>query len=123
MSGMVRPPKPVDDFGPLFCRVAEAKAAGIQQAEQNASLRWCRAATDAVLWCAREYHDGFTADEVWTRLQDCGADPIEGERNPSALGPVMLKCARDGFIAPTGEYRLTTMIQRHRDVKVWRAVK
>lgn len=106
-----------DDL-PLFA-AAKARAQGIEAADDHASIRWREAASKAVRLCADILPD-FTADDCWEVLEKGGADPIETERHPAALGPIILAFARSDFIEKTGEMRRSRFTRRHRDLTVWR---
>lgn len=96
----------------------QARERGIRKADDHASIRWREAAAKAVRLCADLLPD-FTADSVWEVLEKGGADVIETERNPSALGPVILAFARDQYIQKTGELRPSKFARRHRELTVW----
>jgi hypothetical protein len=96
-----------------------AKADGIKQASENASTRWKQAAFDAVCWCA-EHFAVFTTDEVWERMALAHADPIETERHPAAMGPVMLRAQKLGKIVPSACAPIPSRFsRRHRKLTVW----
>lgn len=82
------------------------KREGMAQAEEHATARWTQKAYDAVVFVSGLMPD-FTAADVWRALKDGGHDIVETERNPTAMGAVMARVARDRLITPTGEYRPT----------------
>lgn len=92
-----------------------ARDIAIARADEHAAPDWKTAARAAVRWCA-SHHATFTTDEVLARLDATGAPRTH---NPSALGPVMLRAARDGLIAKTGDMRPSRLARRHRDLTVW----
>jgi hypothetical protein len=121
---------PADDL-PLWAAAQERADRAIEaydarrQAEQkaydHASVRWCANATKAVRLCA-DLLPEFTADDVWDVMEKGAVDPIESERNPAALGPVILAFVRADYIAKTGELRPSRFARRHRDLTVWAKV-
>lgn len=98
---------------------AKARTDGITAADEHAARRWRENAAKAVRLCAEIMPD-FDADDVWDVLEKGGADPIETERNPAALGPIILAFARTDYIRKTGEMRRSRFARRHRDLTVWR---
>jgi hypothetical protein len=93
-----------------------ARDDAIGRADAGAVPAWKDIAYAAVVWCAAHYQT-FTSDEVLNRLVDVGAPSTP---TLSALGPVMMRAARDGVIIKTGEQRLSRLRRRHRDLTVWR---
>ena len=104
-----------DDVG-----AARARDAGIGTADVNADRAWKNSATEAIRWCATNYPEGFTADEVLMRLAAVGA-PLT--HNLSALGPRFLQLARAGEIVKTGWNRPSRFAHRHRDLTVWQSAE
>ena len=100
------------------CTPLEARQEAINRAEAHASTRWQDAAIRAIRLCADVLPD-FTADDVWVALEKGGADIIETERNPAAMGPAFRAVARLGYIQKTGQARPSIFIRRHRDLTVW----
>jgi len=100
----------------------ERAAVGMMTAELHASTRWIDQAFQAVLFCAfRLSQPDFTSDDVWAVLERSGRDEIETERNPSALGAVMVRAKRCGFIVKTGEVRASARPSQHnQEIRVWR---
>jgi hypothetical protein len=120
---------PVGDL-PLFSPAAEvaaptvatAIAEGMTDAEDGASLRWLALARDCVAVCAAVLPQ-FTTDDVWAALERSGRDIIESERNPSAIGVVMLAAKRAGTIRKVEGVTVTsTRPSRHGQLlRVWTA--
>lgn len=79
------------------------------------ATRLMAAAYRAVLAVADRLAD-FTSDDIWPLLERSG----ESTHEPAALGPVMLRAAKDGMIEQTGEMRQTRFARRHRKLTVWR---
>ena len=126
-----RPSAPVVGDLPLFSptpvvaapTVATAIAEGMADAEDGASLRWLALARDCVAVCASTLPQ-FTTDDVWAALERSGRDIIESERNPSAIGVVMLAAKRAGTIRKVEGVTVTsTRPSRHGQLlRVWAAV-
>ena len=96
------------------------KLAGMATADLHATERWTQLALDCVRICADTLPD-FTSDDVWKSLVASGQDAIETERNPKALGAVMLRAARAGLIVKTGTVRNSDRPQLHASPRqVWR---
>ena len=118
-----RPPVPSSDLPDLFVQLAEGerlKAEGIAQADLHAAERWRQAAFEAVVLVSGLLPE-FTTEDVWAALEQAGRDPLETERNPSAMGAVMLRAARAGLITKTGTYATSTRPSRHvAEMRVWR---
>lgn len=105
-----------DDGG--FDAVRRARDDGIRRADDHANDEWRACAENALSWCIASL-PAFTADHVWARMRQMGAPPI-ATHNPSALGPVFMRAARDGRIEKTGRYPLTVNPTRHRNLTEWR---
>ena len=103
--------------------VATAIAEGMTAAEDGASLRWLALARDCVTLCAAVLPQ-FTTDDVWAALERSGRDIIESERNPSAIGVVMLAAKKSGTIRKLEGVTVTsTRPSRHGQLlRVWTAV-
>jgi hypothetical protein len=102
----------------LFDAIAERDAA-INSVEGNTDSNWLRAANMAVEWLAKSAVNGFTSDDVWAQLETYG---MTGQVHDNrALGPVILRCARNNLIMDTGQYRPSK--RRHcAPIKVWRGI-
>lgn len=103
-----------DDPDPVAA--AHARADGIAAADAHVSRQWRAAARDAIRWCAENYPDGFTSDEVLVRLVEVNAPYVH---ELAALGPQFMAAARAGEIAKTGAMRPTKFRRRHRDLTEW----
>lgn len=91
----------------------------IARVEAAANETWKFVALACIHACAKEMLE-FTADDVWDRINETGADAHE----PSALGPRMRVAASKGWVAkmpgvlkPVSKYS-----QRHRELQVWRSL-
>lgn len=96
----------------------QAKARAIQTAEDHAAKRWRENAWKALRLCA-DIMATFCSEDVWDAMQKAGADPLESDRNPSALGPIFLRAARADLIRKTGRTRPSTRDVCHRDLTEW----
>lgn len=94
----------------------QATEAAIQAADDHADKEWRAAALASVLYCAKTM-DEFTTDEVWSVLEQ--NYPNLNTHEPAAMGPVMLRAARDGVIVKSGRTRLSVFSRRHRDLTIW----
>lgn len=92
-------------------QVAREKA--IVRVEAGAPKIWKDQALQTVRDLAREF-ETFTTDEVWERI----GSPIE----PRAMGAVMRRAQRMGFIKPTMMVKNSTRPQCHaRPLRVWKS--
>ena len=98
---------------------AAARDAGIALADYNAPKDWKDDVLDAIVTVSR-MRMTFTADDVWEWIETHGASDLDV--NPAALGPVMLRAAREHLIEPTGAWVKTRNARRHRELKEWRRV-
>lgn len=74
------------------------------------------AAYRAVIEAART-HEYFTADQVWEIL---GTKDVQG----SSLGGVFVRCAHEGIMQSTGEFRRSERGATHgRPVSIWRSLR
>lgn len=115
-----KPSRPEVEEADMFAQADEQerlKREGMATAALHATERWTQAAYDAVVFVSGLMPD-FTAADVWSALKGGERDPIEGERNPVAMGSVMARVARDRLITQTGEYRPTG--HHNRPQAVWR---
>ncbi|MEM1224570.1 MAG: hypothetical protein AAGJ40_02675 [Planctomycetota bacterium] len=88
----------------------------IDRAEANADESWKSAAMECIAIAASTMED-FTADDILELL----SNRPEKTHNLAALGPVMQKAKRIGWIANTGRMRQTRLAQRHRKLTVWQS--
>jgi hypothetical protein len=80
--------------------------------EEHAAPDWKDEAFSVVIDLARTRRP-FTADDVWERV---GWAPHE----PRALGPIMMRALREGYIRPTGHWVACRRVSRHKThVKEW----
>lgn len=94
-----------------------ARDEAVDRVERNADNEWKEAAYLACCLSA-EMFPTLTSDDVWLRLALLFPQHSTHERR--AMGAVMRRAARDGIIAPTGEYTQSVRPQCHaRPVAVW----
>lgn len=88
----------------------------IEQASRHANPEFTRDALQAVhALASRRVH--FTTDAVWALMSGQITT-----HEPRALGAVMRRAQKLGWIAPTDEYRCTVQVAAHRRPKrVWRS--
>jgi hypothetical protein len=89
---------------------------GIGQAEKNANQTWFN---EAMFWVevVAKYKPEFTTDDVWGWLE---SDMEPGTHDNRAMGAVMRKAQRKGWIEPTDRVRKSTRAVCHsRPVRVW----
>ncbi|MGB5811744.1 MAG: hypothetical protein WBG86_14500 [Polyangiales bacterium] len=92
------------------------RESAVKRSDEGANPGWKDEAYDAVMAVARA-RDTFTSDHVWQVLGEGGT------RDPRALGPVMRRVERDGYIAATDGWALCLRPSRHRaPVRVWRSL-
>lgn len=92
----------------------DTKEEAIKRSYDNAKEPW-KAAAIWELWSISLRKATLTADDVWLAMEG----RPEKTDEPSALGGVMRKAQRLGFIRPTKEFIPTKLPQRHRDMRVW----
>lgn len=98
---------------------AAAKSEAIEKVELNAAEQWKVDAFAAVKHLA-ETRSEFTADDVWERL--LLVYPDSTTHQPSALGPIFLRAARQNLIRNTHMVVPTKIARRHRDITVWKSL-
>jgi hypothetical protein len=107
----------VPEFDAAAARDARDEA--IQRVDEHAEKRWKAAALNAVRFIA-EKRDAFTTDAVWWLLDQQDIEPPHEER---ALGAIMQRAARQGWIEPTDRTRKSVRPACHaRDLRVWRSL-
>ena len=91
-----------------------ARDAAMQQVEEHARTKWQIAAMYAIWATAQGYHD-FIVDMVWTFMPE-GVTTHENR----AMGPMMVRAAKAGWITPTDQYRLSERVTSHRNPRrIW----
>jgi len=90
----------------------------IQRADDHARATWKEAALDGVRVLSFS-KERFTTDDVWEYLESAGRTTHE----PRAMGAIMRKAVKEGFIRNTGEFVKSRRPECHcRPVAVWEAV-
>ena len=112
MTTYMQPPLPTG---------AELRDEGMARAEAHASFTWKAAALAAIhLVCEKRLRTPepfFTADAVWYYLDKWATPPPE----PRALGPMMTRAQRMGWITPTPNFVPTTRPSAHGSPsRIWR---
>jgi len=102
---------------PLLALLAEIeKEDAMARVEANADPEWLVAALDAVHRAATAY-PAFIADDIWKFLQDV---PVF-THDSRALGPVLVRAAKRGYIEKTETY--LPSYRRHKTPqRVWRSL-
>ena len=92
---------------------------GIAQAEGGAPAVALWEAVAVVRLLALR-HRTLTTDDVWKRLEAIGALTLP---EPRALGAVMRRAQRQGYVEPTEEWRLSVRPACHRrPLRIWRSL-
>lgn len=115
----MKPTEPPDPRQADLFAAKAARDASMEQAEANADVLWRLAAFDAIVAVARE-QPFLTTDHVVERMRPGGAQTHEWR----ALGPIMLRAAREGVIKKSG---LPSVLCRRRSrhaapITVWRSL-
>ena len=93
----------------------QALEEALVRVETNADDEWKTTALRAVGWLAMT-QPRFTTDDVWAVL----VDREEATHEPRALGPIMLRARKLGYITGTDDYVLSQRPECHRNPKkVW----
>lgn len=102
---------------PLLQLLADIeKEEAMARVEANADPEWLIAALDAVRQAAIAY-PAFIADDIWKFLDTIPAFTHDGR----ALGPVMVRAAKRGYIEKTDTY--LPSYRRHKTPqRVWRSL-
>lgn len=96
-----------------------ARADALQRVDEHADPDWRDLAYRCVLAVARRL-DHFTTDEV---IDELAQYPDITTHEPRALGPVMMRAARENVIAATDRFVKSNAVSRHRAPKqVWRSL-
>lgn len=95
--------------------VDDVREDAIRRADAGATWQWKEAALQAIRRVA-ERKATLTSEDVWDEGLTC-----EGAGDGDALGPVMRKAAKLGYIKATGQFEIKTKrAQRHNNPKrVW----
>lgn len=101
-------------------RATELRDEGIAKADAAAKEDW-KASAIAAVYVAAQTHDRFTTTAVWALLaKDASITPT---REPRAMGAIMRKAQKNGWIEPTDKFLNTNRASRHRaPVRIWRSL-
>jgi hypothetical protein len=103
------------DFDAAKSAIARDEA--IERVEKHAAERWKVAALGAVRSVAAR-RPLFASDEVWRQIPDDAGKPHE----PRAMGAVMRRAVREGWIEPTDDFKPTARVAAHRrPQRIWRS--
>lgn len=97
--------------------------AGIQEgmatAEAHADPQWKVDALASIRYCA-EVNSSFTRTQVWSRLAEVSSSTTH---NQAALGPLLLKAVRNGWIENSGEVEMVQETGHRKNyVVIWRSL-
>jgi hypothetical protein len=96
----------------------EARDASMEQVDEHADERWKDAAYETVIEVAQAKAT-FTADDVQMNLDK---KPVH-THELRALGPIMLKAVRAGYIVQDGTFTRSVQVQCHSmPRRVWRSL-
>lgn len=107
-------------LGPLFdaAEAMRARDAAIRRVDEHADPAWRETALAAVSRLAAAGQP-FTTDDVVRALP-----ATVSTHDPRALGPVMLRAARMGIVAPMDQYRNSESTVCHgRPKRLWRGAR
>ena len=103
------------NFDPV--RSAQARDEAMVRVERNAHEEWKDVALEAVYQAAL-VNGKFIVDEVWRYMP-----PDVSTHELRAMGAVMKKAAKAGWITGTGEYRPSAKVTTHKGLRhVWRSL-
>jgi hypothetical protein len=105
---------PVEQLDFFAKRGEELRDSGIQKADEHADPKWRRDALATVRRCA-ESRSLFTTDLVWEHMES-------ETHEPRAMGAVMLRAQKLGWIQPSENWELSRRPECHRrPIRVWRS--
>ena len=88
----------------------------MSQVERNAHAQWKDAAMEAIIKTAKSNKE-FTTDSVWQNME---SDVKTHE--PRAMGPMMMRAKKMGWIKPSSEFRPSTKRSQHaQPLRVWKS--
>jgi len=98
-------------------RGEQARDEALERVEDNADDSWKNAALRAICITAAQ-HEEFISSDVWPNINSDAAP-----REARALGPMMVRAKKNGWIEATNQFKLATMVSRHRaPQRVWRSL-
>lgn len=90
----------------------------LARVEANADESWKQTASLVVYLVARQ-NEYLTSDDVWHGLEGATVSTHE----PRAMGAILKRAAKDGIIAATDDWRVSSRPECHgRPVRVWRSL-
>ena len=95
-----------------------AKEEAIDRVERHANEEWKEAAFRVGVWVAGQ-KQFITSDDIWLNLE-----VHLQTHEPRAMGAIMRRLAREGYIEVTDRYRPSVRLECHmRKIQVWRSKK
>jgi hypothetical protein len=89
---------------------------GMQRAEENACERWKRCIHTCIVAAARK-HAEITVDDVLTEYEQLVKQLPQATRpethNLDAIGPAMVRAAKDGILSSTGKVKRSERPEKH----------
>ena len=101
-----------------YAAAQRGKEAGMAQVEQNAAPLFSDAAEQAIREAALQNPE-VSINDIWPALEQQGIRTHENR----AAGPVMVRCAKRGWIVKTDRTVRSIRSTRHKgDVRVWKSL-
>lgn len=92
----------------------EQRDEGIRRVEAGAEVEWKDTAWNILIGYLR-VHPDFFVDDLWKRTN------LPWPQEARAIGPIILRAARSGYIVKTGEYRPS--VRSNMSIKpVWKSL-
>ena len=99
---------------------AQARADGMERADKHAEPGWKELALEAVRQTALA-HETFTVDDVW--VTEPGLEQYVMQLELRAMGPVLTRAKKEGWIEATGNFRTGARVSIHGNPRrVWRSL-
>lgn len=99
----------------------EAKIKAMQQAEAHTYPGWNDTALDAVRLAAQKHRE-FVSDHVWEYMPTPNPQD-DPQLEPRAMGAVMARANRLGWIKPTQVFQPTNRVASHRrPCRIWQSL-
>ena len=98
-------------------RAVQARDTAMGVVDENADAEWKDEALHAVYETAA-VRPTFTADDVWERIPTW-----VWTHTPAALGPIMRRAAKKGWIEATDRFKNSARVSRHAaPIRIWRSL-
>jgi len=98
-------------------KTAQRREIAIAQVDENEVDEWKERALEAVQMCA-EKNETFIVDDVWKEL-----DPSDAPHIRDAIGPVMRRAVKAGYMEATDRHRPSESLTAHGlQRRVWRSL-